>query len=271
MERNQLDDHREWFSAYVASYYTGDEDYDRPIRLKEVHTGHVCENIIYLADQLNLTMQDRLLLEAIALFHDLGRFEQYKQHGTFVDAASVNHAHLGIRILMTHRLLSSCGSEEKRLITKAIAYHNAAAIPDSSNGKAQLYMALIRDADKLDIWRVLIDYYHERDDNPSAAIELGVPDDPHCSPEIIDALMARRSALLKNARTVNDAILLQISWVFDLNFYASMRRVLDREYIPQLLAFLPQTKTVEQAVDIAIDYIKAGAARSDTGIGFSSD
>lgn len=265
MNKTHLEHLRKWFAGYVSNYYTGDAEYDRPIRLKEDHTGNVCDNLLLLGKGLDLSDQDLLLLETIGLFHDIGRFEQYKCYGTFVDAVSVDHARLGIRQMMTHSVLSMCTATEKRLITKAIAYHNAAVLPETPDDRERQFMCLIRDADKLDVWRVLIDYYHVRNENPSAALELGVPDDPSCSPEIVDALYTKRSALLKDARTVNDAILLQISWVFDLNFAQSMQLVRERNYIPRLLAFLPQTDTVKAAVGQAQSYIEACSEEACSG------
>ena len=265
MNKVHLEHLKTWFTGYVGNYYTGDAVYDRPIRLKEDHTAEVRNNIVLLGKGLNLGDQDLLLTETIGLLHDIGRFEQYKCYGTFVDAASEDHARLGIREMMTRSVLSMCTATEKRLIAIAIAYHNAAVLPETRDDRALLFMRLIRDADKLDVWRVLIDYYHVRHEDPSAALELGVPDDPICSPEIVEALYTKRSALLKDARTVSDSILLQISWVFDLNFTQSIRLVRERDYIPQLLAFLPQTDTIRAAVGQAQSYLKACSEETFSG------
>jgi len=259
MEKDDLDRLKKWFKDYVSAYYSGDCEYDRPIRLKEHHTGKVCENIRLLGQSLDLPNTDLILVETIGLFHDLGRFEQYKRYGTFVDAASENHAHLGIRQMNTHSVLSLCTASEKRNITRAIAYHNAAVLPETGEDESRLYMRLIRDADKLDVWRVLIGYYHERKERPSNALELGVPDDLSCSAEMIDALRTRRSALLKDVKSVNDAVLMQISWVFDLNFPASIRMVRERQYVRKLRAFLPQNDVLQTTVDQVESYLSGTA------------
>ena len=262
MKKEDLSRLKKWFTGYVASYYTGDREYDRPIRLKEDHTARVCENILLLGQSLDLSEPELILLEVIGLFHDIGRFEQYKRHGTFVDSASEDHARLGIRQLARHSVLSFCRLAERRHIARAIAYHNAAVLPERVDEESLIYMRLIRDADKLDVWRVLIDYYRVRDQRPSPALELGVPDDPSCSPEMIDALYTRRSALLKDVRNVNDAVLLQISWVFDLNFPPSIDMVRDRQYVRQLRAFLPQTEAVQTAVDQVESYLSGVSSTS---------
>ena len=43
------------------------------------------------------------IAEAVALLHDVGRFEQYKRYGTFNDRKSVNHAALGVEIMKKNR------------------------------------------------------------------------------------------------------------------------------------------------------------------------
>jgi hypothetical protein len=49
-------------------------------------------------------------------------------------------------------------------------------------------MRLIRDADKLDIWRIFINYYNDRNTPQNQVLELGVIDRPECSESILDAL-----------------------------------------------------------------------------------
>lgn len=250
---------KKWFTGYVAGYYTGDPEYDRPIRLKEDHTAKVRDAIVMLGRSVDLTDHDLVLAETVALFHDVGRFEQYTRHGTFNDMASENHAKLGLREMAKHKVLSPCTPAEKRLISKAIAYHNAAALPENQGKRDRLFMALIRDADKLDVWRVLIAYYAERKESPSAAIELDLPDTPTCSPKIIDALSRHQSALMKDAETINDVMLLQISWVYDLNFSASFQMVRQRQYVNRLSKFLPPSAVIRRAVEQAQAHVDSSS------------
>ena len=84
MTRKDLEYFKNWFSDYVAPYYTGDGAYDRPVRLKQEHTMRVCREIEMLGRRLNLDPQEMLLAETMALFHDIGRFQQYAIYGTFL-------------------------------------------------------------------------------------------------------------------------------------------------------------------------------------------
>ncbi|MCJ7615457.1 MAG: HD domain-containing protein, partial [Desulfobacterales bacterium] len=97
MTRNDLNHLKTWFTEYVSNFYSDDPDYNHLIRLKEEHTIRVCRNIAMLGKELGLSDQDMVLAETIALFHDIGRFKQYKTYRTFSDFVSENHAMLGLR------------------------------------------------------------------------------------------------------------------------------------------------------------------------------
>ncbi len=255
MNREDLKHLKAWFADYVAGFYTDDPGDIFTIRLKEKHTERVCENIIVLGNALGLSDQEMILAETMGLFHDIGRFKQYAIYRTFNDMASENHAKLGLREMAKHNVLAVCTKNEKRWITKAIAYHNAVSIPEGEDEKTLFYIRLLRDADKLDIWKVLTDYYREHDKQPNSVLEIGLPDDPACSPQIIAAIRQGRLALIQDLKTLNDFKLLQISWVFDLNFVPSFQAVKTRKYIEKIEAALPHSKEITEAVSHAHDYV----------------
>ena len=182
---------------------------------------------------------------------------RYTIYHTFNDFVSENHARLGLRQMAIHRVLSACTTVEKRLITRAIAYHNAATLPANEDDKTSFFMRLLRDADKLDIWKLFIDYYNERKKKHSAAIELDLPNDPICSKRVIDSLHQHRFARMQDLKTLNDFKLLQISWVFDLNFVPSFQTVQNRKYIEKLEATLPQSKEIKEAVQHAHEHVNS--------------
>ena len=251
-----LDCLKSWFIDYTNSYLTGACDHDRAIRLKIDHTQRVCRNIVMLARAMDLMGNDLLLAETMGLFHDIGRFEQYARYGTFNDLASTNHAHLSLRQMAARRLLAPFTRTEKRLITGAVAFHNAATLPLKKSDRQLFFMKLLRDADKLDIWKVVTDYYHDNSGRRNTTIELGLPDTPTCSPSALNALHQGEIVLLKNLKTLNDFKLLQISWVFDLNFAPSFQALCDRGYISMIEAVLPATPEIAAAVKQAQAYVK---------------
>lgn len=256
MDKDDFASFQRWFSDYVGGYYTEDPAHDQTVRLKQEHTDRVCKEIVMLGQAFNLPSQDMLLAETMALFHDLGRFEQYATYGTFEDARSENHAALGLRELAKHDVLSVCSDEEQRLITKAIGYHNVRALPENELERTLFFAKLLRDADKLDIWRVFIDYYDGRYEETNSTIVLGLPNGSACSPKIVNALHLERMADTRDMATLNDYKLLQISWVFDVNFEPTFRAVCERRYVEKITATLPQTREIREVVSTVLAYLQ---------------
>lgn len=244
---------KNWFAGYVSRFYTDDPEYNRPIHLKEEHTKRVCGNITMIGKELGLSPEDVITAEIIALFHDVGRFRQYELYRTFVDAISENHARLGLRQIGIHKVFSGFPKDEKLLISKAIAYHNSAYLPEDENKKTLFFMKLIRDADKLDIWRVFLDYYMDK--NPSDTIVLGLPDVPSYSEKALESIHRHEFAKMKDLKTLNDFKLLQISWVFDINFIPSFKLIKKNNFIGMLEETLPVKKEISEAVKVARDYV----------------
>jgi len=256
MNETNLNYLKKWFSDYVAGFYTDDPVNNSTIRLKEKHTEQVCRNMVFLGNALGLSGPDMILAEIMGLFHDLGRFKQYSVYGTFRDVDSENHAMLGLREMAAHKVLTGCNRNEKRWIAKAVAFHNTMTIPEDQDERTLFFIRLLRDADKLDIWRVFIDYYKVRDKQLNAAVEIGLPDDPGFSPRVIAALDNGCFARIQDLKTLNDFKLLQISWVFDLNFAPSFQAVKELEYLEKIEATLPHSKEITAAVKNAHDYVE---------------
>lgn len=238
-----------WFADYCRSFYTTDISDQRNIALKEEHTHRVCDNILRLAEGLALGDNDTGLAEVIALFHDVGRFSQYQQYKTFKDADSVNHAALGVKVLAEERVLDKLEEGDRKVIIRAIGLHNVFSIPEGIDEETSLYLKLIRDADKLDIWRVFIEYYTLPDEERASAVSLGFPDRPECSPEVLDSLRKGEMVNLTKLKTLNDFKLLQLSWVYDLNFPTSFRLVAERDYINRIADTLPKNYDINSSLD----------------------
>ncbi|MFH1613762.1 MAG: hypothetical protein ABIG61_01580 [Planctomycetota bacterium] len=83
MTSEQLEELKISFREYVKAFYGVSEYDDANIRLKDDHSRCVCEEILYLCDELGLDDSRRRLAEAIALLHDIGRFQQWRQYKTY--------------------------------------------------------------------------------------------------------------------------------------------------------------------------------------------
>jgi len=263
MELEELERLKGWFAAYCRDFITENEADNRNYRVKEIHTRHVCENMAILTGSMGLSDGERLTAEAIALFHDVGRFEQYRRFSTFRDDISINHGTLGVRVLTENNVLSSIAPEERRTILQGVAIHNVYRLPGNIGGGDLLFARLIRDADKLDIWRVFVEFYRQPEEERASAAGLGFPDLPGCSPEVLECLRNREMVRLSAVKSLNDFKLLQLSWVFDLNFPASFRIALERGLIRDLSGTLSEDRNVAVALGMIEDYAAGRAAGGD--------
>lgn len=257
MTRNELDRLKEWFLNYASSFYTDDPAYNFAIKMKEDHTFRVCDTIIMIAEKLGLSGHDVMLAETMALFHDLGRFEQYRMYGTFRDMDSENHASLGLKEMAAHDVLHMCAKDEKKTIIKAISFHNTIKAPDTEPGRILFFIRLLRDADKLDIWTLFSDKIHENNGRLDKTISLGLPDEPGFSDVVISTLARKEIVRMEDLRTFNDFKLLQIGWVYDLNFAPSFEALLRLKIIEKISATLPVSEKITDAVNQAMAYSKS--------------
>ena len=256
MNGQDLNNFKEWFSGYCKTFYSANEEDQKNIYLKEHHTFSVCDNIVRIAKEESLNPDEIMIAEAIALFHDIGRFPQYAKHKTFNDSISVNHGLLGANILLEHKIIQNLPQDEQDLIIQAVKFHNAFKLPDIQNDRAILFLKLIRDADKLDIFRVFTEYYEHPAEKKASAAGLGLPDTPGYSEQTLSCIHSDRVVSHGDVENINDLKLLQLSWLFDLNFTTSFRLLLQRDYISKVALSLPDTKEIEKAIKYLNEFAK---------------
>lgn len=254
MNLNDLKALKNRFSDYCRPFYFSDAEHQKNIALKEEHTHEVCKNIVRIAAEQRLSKNEIMLAETVALFHDIGRFSQYEKYKTFRDSISVNHGKLGAEILEQEKLLKNLSEDEQKLVINSVKFHNAFGIPVLKNQKTLLFLRLIRDADKLDIWRVFFEYYESNGDEKASAAALGLPDTPAYSKTVLSRIYKKQLISLTSLRTLNDFRLLQLSWIYDLNFKTSFRLLLERDYIRLISAKLPRTDEVEKITVILKEF-----------------
>ena len=264
MNQAQLDELHQWFENFVQTFNDIDEEGFRNILLKVEHTRKVCENMALLAAEEGRTPDEARIADAVALLHDVGRFPQFRRWRTFRDSDSDNHARLGIEVLREQGVLDRLPAAERLLIEEAVRFHNLLAPPLRFASPTALFIRLIRDADKLDIWRVFLDYFKQPENQRPSAVTLGFPDLPGVTPACVRELAAGPVIRLEDIRVLNDFKLLQISWVYDLNFRSAYRLLRQRGHIQELAATIPLDVEAAQAVAVAVASIDRHAQKENT-------
>jgi len=233
-----------WFFNYVQTFKHGDKNFQENIDLKEKHTMQVCKEILSIGEKLELNDYELRLSEIIALFHDVGRFEQYERYKTFVDGKSENHAELSVKILKENKVFDRLDNSIQSLILRVIGYHNRAELPENETDTCLFFSRLLRDADKLDIWRVVTDYYHRKNGGRNGAIELELPDSAGFSDEVYQDLINKRIVDIKHLQNLNDFKLLQAGWIFDINFAPTFESIKTRHYLEMIRQVLPESEKI---------------------------
>ena len=260
MHSDHLATLQSWFTGYSESFLSGDTNLDSPLVLKIDHTFRVCSNIRLLAQSIGLADGHLCIAEAVGLLHDVGRFEQYRRYGTFNDRRSVNHAVLGIDIVRQEELLEDLAADERGMIVEAVRFHNAQALPANRKQPCLDFLRLIRDADKLDIWKVFADCF--RHGEPlEAAIVQHLDDRPVWEAAMVEAIVQKRVAKFSAMKSINDFKLLQLSWVFDLNFPETFGQARKRGDLAAIAATLPDAPAVNQAVSVVMSHLDEKSER----------
>jgi HD domain len=256
MTSDDLHHFKEWFTAYCRSFYSTNAEDQKNILLKELHTSHVCRNILSLANDFSLNENQTFLAETIALFHDIGRFPQYARYKTFKDSISVNHGLLGAETLMREEILHGLPEDERQIIIESVKFHNAFSVPRKEKEDITFFIRLVRDADKLDIWRVFIEYYESPQGEQASAVGLGLPDFPEYSSDVLSTIYKKEIVSLARIKTLNDFKLLQLSWIFDLNFKPTFRLLSKRDYMRRLIAKLPHTEEIRKLSLFLAEFVR---------------
>ena len=241
---------KSWFTGYVRSFKSSDKELQQNINLKVSHTKRVCTQIKNIGKKLGLSEDESALAELIALLHDIGRFEQISRYKTYNDSISEDHAELGIKVLQEHGILNRFENSIQDVIRCAIKNHNKKSLPVDVNERCLFFTKLLRDADKLDILKVVTSYYLGKNRKENGMVILNLPDTPGISMEVYDALINRKTVDIKVIRNLNDFKLLQVGWIYDINFQPAVDIIRESKYLEMIREVLPESKEINKIFDI---------------------
>lgn len=264
------------FAKYTSNYDMNDEK----IRLKVEHTYRVAGLCDRIARALKLSDYDIDLAWLIGMLHDIGRFEQLRNYGTFSDAESINHAHCAVDILfcdgkiedyienLTPDYKLSCcvealqkanygvkefsteviTSEKKAvfsdtdIILKAVWNHSAYRVEKGLDERTQLFCDIIRDADKLDIFKVIYD-------TPIESIYDVSTDElrnSEVTDEVMDAFREKHAILRSLKKTPVDNIVGHTALAFELVFKVSIDIAKEQGYLEKIMSFRSENEKTKK-------------------------
>lgn len=248
--------------------YTDRYDSANPkIKLKIDHTYRVANLCEQIAQSLELSAAEVDLAWLSGMLHDVGRFEQLRRYNTFSDAQSIDHARFAVELLYDEGLIadyvpeisttelvadartwrSMGGANESptaqsddmplsdilQTLRIAIGEHSAYRIQKGLDERTRMFCQILRDADKVDIFRVICD-------TPMEEVYGFQTKDILCSaitPEVMQAFYEHHAVLRKLKKCPADYIVAHGSLTFELVYPESLRIAKEQGYLKQMMSF----------------------------------
>ena len=248
--------------------YTDRYDSTNPkIKLKIDHTYRVADLCEQIAQSLELSAAEVDLAWLSGMLHDVGRFAQLRRYNTFSDAQSIDHARFAVELLYDEGLIAdyvpeisttelvsdartwrsmggvnefpTAQSEDMPLsdilqtLRIAIGEHSAYRIQKGLDERTRMFCQILRDADKVDIFRVICDtpmeevYGFQTKDILRSAI----------TPEVMQAFYEHHAVLRKLKKCPADYIVAHGSLTFELVYPESLRIAKEQGYLKQMMSF----------------------------------
>ena len=204
-----------------------------------------------IASNFNIFDEEELvIIELIALFHDIGNFEQTNHN--FLDHQEEDSTMPSIRILFDEGWLRKITKETKydTLIKLGIFCHNKDSLPKNIDEKTIYVCNIMKDVYKLEELRMLINYPYIDNRINTYPSELVYNDFKQFKK--VNSKMSDNNA---------DNILIVLSHIFDFNYKCSYQQLLEKENVNKIVdSLIWEDKKIEkffkQIESVLNSYIK---------------
>lgn len=250
-----LDRHVAEFTAFADTHLNGEETNDYNIRLKRDHSLRVLDNGRTIVENEAIGGRIGELAVLASLYHDIGRFPQFARYATYKDADSVHHGRMGVLTLRGLDLPDDVNEKEWRLIRAAVGLHNAKTINPATNGCLRTMVDVVRDADKVDIFGVILDHLSDRD-TPRGVVIHSLEEHPtRYLDSVYRDVLSGTPCDYGRLKYSNDFILLLIGWIRSLSFATSLDLIARRGLVDKAFFLLPDNDQIRTLQDTVRTYM----------------
>ena len=242
IEIEKLNELKLWFRKFTNDLKNCDDNHNKYIDTIYNHSIRVCEVINDIGKHCDLHQNQLRLAEVMALFHDIGKLSQTKINNIYIDYNIDDHAKTSVILLRKHNVLIDIEDASQDLIYTAIENHDKIEIPYTILGDKLFYSKLLRDADKVDVFKTVTQYYLSSE----KSIEFGLPDLPEILEKNFLDIESGRLISKNNLKTLNDYKLMQLSWLFDVNFARTFNIIKEGNYIDIIINTLPKIEKISK-------------------------
>lgn len=212
---------KERFSEYVSKYDMNDDK----INYKYHHSIRVSDICGDIAVSLKFDDKQIYIAKLIGLLHDIGRFDQIRIYNSYDDTKEFDHGSIATSILTDEFLKDYVDNNNYNdIIRKSIEAHNKACIPESYADLELLFSKIVRDADKLDIF-----YYLALKSTNYKVDTVKISD------KVKKSFFNKQVILHKDVKTSLDKLIINLAYVFDINFKYSYNVLSREKYIDKII------------------------------------
>ncbi len=235
------------FNKYTSNY----DKKVNEINMKYNHSFSVMDLMGELAFRLNLDKEKIELSRVIGLLHDIGRFEQFKKYNSFSDK-NIDHAEYGADYLFKEGHIRDFIDDDKydNIIECAIRNHNKFSVSSDLNEEELLFTKMIRDMDKVDIYKQCGINGNMKFDANEVTIE------------VLEIIKNEQLVNKDVRKTKTDATLLELSMIFDINFNESFDILVETDNFDLFLSTIEVSEDSENLFrkikEICFDKINRG-------------
>lgn len=256
MKGKELQEIIQWLINYPERFREDDGTLHRMHELKRDHSRRVAGHCRFIAFEIGWEPGQVNTAEAIGWLHDVGRFPQWNEFGTFYDPSSIDHGAKGREVIENERVLDFLPEGKRMVILDSVILHNRREIPESTDPSSLPFAMLIRDADKLDIFDLV---YGHLEAGTIRKLLPGISTDKTASAPLLEEISRDGRASFQNVKTVPDFLLTQVSWVSNINYAPTFRCIAEHRLIERLRRYLPSRNPgIDRILDSAIERVTEG-------------
>ena len=234
---------KEQFASYTRNY----DPEDTKIALKIAHTYRVADNCEQIAKSIGLTDEEVEFAWLSGMLHDIGRFEQVKRYNTFIDSESVDHAEFGADLLFGKDKLIADYIDDRdwdAMLEIVIRQHNKYRMDETISGKTLVFCNILRDADKVDIFRVNVETPMEEIYNVTEDVLLtsGV------SEKVMEQVRERHAINRDIMESPVEHLIGHIALTFELVYEKSRELAKEQGYVLKMFEFPTRNESTKRAL-----------------------
>jgi len=253
-----IEKYNSFFEKCANSYLENAKNETHFIHLnrKKEHSYRVAKFAVRIAKSLGFSEYDIFIVNIMALFHDIGRFEQFRKYGTYDDLITENHALLSLNAIDESKVLSEIKVQDINLIRKCIFWHNEAKIPENITERERLYAGILRDADKLDFIKAMIDIIPNLPKDEQKVFYTNKPGEEVISENVYNKIMGKQIVLNCELKTKLDKQVRAIGYITsDMKNKESFKIALENNYLEKIYEMLPKQEQVTNIYNMTKEYI----------------